>query len=411
MQLSSIYGRIEKRLRWPRACLGLGQVAALMLLASGCSSLQELEVVDWPTPEYPAFSEERILGHLRFLNGQEAGVGPGNAAGREMGTAYVAAQMSGLQPGLAGSYRIHREAAGGGVNVFGAAEEGVDFLVDVRSDTGEAIIRSLVYCPDGRGGGLEEVDAFIVPASRASDGLAQTLVSRGARVLILIGGLESEQEEGPVAGLLIVRLTVASAERLFGLETAFSSCEGWQLAEPIPLRVHGSGAHTRPATSVIGLLAGKDPGLAGELVLVCTEIDAQDGIGEGTAALIELAQRYRSFMTTELFPGRSLMFGVFYGSDQGHVGLGRYLDQPLWPLAETRAVLYIGMDPAEEPVIRRMLEARGLEVHIIATAQAAPAGGDEAAALRAGAREGLRLVRAAHARLSRLAVSSSGDRP
>ncbi len=400
-------------MRWPRACPGRSQVVALMLLALGCSSLQELEVVDWPTPDAPAFSEERILEHLRFLSGQGAGDNTADESGREMGTAYVAAQMRGLQPALAGSYRIHREGqpAGGGANVFGVAEEGVDFLVDARSDTGEAIIRSVVYCPDGRSSGLEQVDAIIVPDSRASDDLAQALESRGARAVIVVGALESGQEEGPVAGLLVVRLTSDAAEWLIGLDASSFSCEGWQLAEPVPLRVHGPGARLRPATSVIGLLAGKNPALAGELVLVCTEIDAPGGMGEGTAALIELAQRYRSFMTTELFPQRSLMFGVFYGSDRGHAGLRRYLDQPLWPLAGTRAVLYIGTDSSEEPVIRGMLEARGLEVHFLAFPQASPAEDGSAAVLGAAAQEGLRLVRAAHARLRRLAVSSSGDRP
>ena len=369
--------------------------------------------MDWPTPDAPSFSEERILGHLRFLNGQDVGLGTADGPGRETGAAYVAAQMRGLQPPLAGSHRIRVEGglAVGGASVFGGAEEGTGFVVDARSDSGAVLIRSVAHCPGVPEDGFGPVDAVLLPSARWADGAPEALAHRGTRALVLVGALEAEQEARTARGLLVVRLTSAGAEELFGVGAAPASCESWRLATPVPLRVRAPGAHERPVMSVLGLLAGKDPGLAEELVLICTEIDAQGSMGEGTAALIELAQRYRSFMTTELFPRRSLMFGVFYGYEERHAALRHYLDQPLWPLAATRAVLYIGADPAHEAEVRRTLEARGLKAYLIESGPAVPAGDGSAAALRAGAGEGLRLARAAHAELSRLAGASSGDRP
>jgi hypothetical protein len=112
--------------------------------------------------------------------------------------------------------------------------------------------------------------------------------------------------------------------------------------------------------NVVGVLEGRDPALAREAILVGAHYDhvgtggrfseAPEATGEthngaddnasGTAALIEIAgaaaasrSRYR----------RSIVFAAFAAEEIGLVGSRHYADQPVIPLADTRAMINLDM--------------------------------------------------------------------
>jgi hypothetical protein len=110
--------------------------------------------------------------------------------------------------------------------------------------------------------------------------------------------------------------------------------------------------------NVIGVLAGRDPVLRNEIVIVGAHYDhlgpgrfgALDGdsVGKvhngaddnasGASALIRIAQRLR-----QQPPGRTVVFISFSGEEEGSLGSDYYVKHPLYPLAETYAMVNLDM--------------------------------------------------------------------
>ena len=108
--------------------------------------------------------------------------------------------------------------------------------------------------------------------------------------------------------------------------------------------------------NVIGILPGKSK----EVVLLTSHYDHLPARGEhyypgandngsGTVAVMELA---RAFAASKKRPKRTLVFISFGAEEEGLLGSYYYVDHPLFPLADTKAVInldMIGRDEAHTP--------------------------------------------------------------
>ncbi|MGA7992502.1 MAG: M20/M25/M40 family metallo-hydrolase, partial [Thermoanaerobaculia bacterium] len=152
-------------------------------------------------------------------------------------------------------------------------------------------------------------------------------------------------------GLLLARVSPAvGAALLAGGASAASG--GVPRALPgvtVTLRTSG---HERAlvSRSVVGSLAGSDPKLASEAVVLGAHLDhlgVVDGVihpgaddnASGVAALLEIA---RVFAASGERPKRSLVFVFWTGEEEGKFGSGHWVRHPLWPLAKT--VVYLNLD-------------------------------------------------------------------
>ena len=106
---------------------------------------------------------------------------------------------------------------------------------------------------------------------------------------------------------------------------------------------------------MIGVLAGSDPKLRDEAVVLGAHLDhlgrsgdvvfpGADDDASGVSALLEVA---RAFADLESRPRRTLVFAFWTGEEDGKFGSGHYARHPLWPLART--VAYVNLDMIGHP--------------------------------------------------------------
>jgi hypothetical protein len=149
-----------------------------------------------------------------------------------------------------------------------------------------------------------------------------------------------------------------------------------RIRQTLIVRVVGDYQPRAGALNILGYVPGKHPLLSGDLVIVCADLDAIDGLGgvpaldtrhlgEGAAAVLELARLYGSFSKYWTFPDRSLLFSVWSGARNDHGGLRAYLQNPTWLLDRTRAVIYVGLDPRSEQPVRELLAEKGIPLHAL----------------------------------------------
>jgi hypothetical protein len=102
--------------------------------------------------------------------------------------------------------------------------------------------------------------------------------------------------------------------------------------------------------NVVGRLAGSDPKVADEAVVIGAHLDhlgvvdgaihpGADDNASGVAALIEIAKAAAS---AKVRPRRSLVFVFWTGEEEGKFGSAHWVRHPLWPLAKTAA--YVNLD-------------------------------------------------------------------
>ncbi len=110
----------------------------------------------------------------------------------------------------------------------------------------------------------------------------------------------------------------------------------------------------RPSWNVAGVLAGSDPKLSDETVIVCAHYDHlgdQDGKhyggandnGSGVAVLLEVARTLARDR-----PARTVLFLAFGSEEQLMLGSYHYVANPLRPLTTTRAVVNLDMVGRDE---------------------------------------------------------------
>jgi aminopeptidase YwaD len=109
-------------------------------------------------------------------------------------------------------------------------------------------------------------------------------------------------------------------------------------------------AADRTAVNVIGVLPGRDPGRAGEAVVVGAHYDHLGVVGgalhpgaddnaSGTAVVVGLARTFAAAAPLE----RTLVFALFGAEEIGLVGSGHYVRQPTTPIERTVAMLNFDM--------------------------------------------------------------------
>ncbi len=111
---------------------------------------------------------------------------------------------------------------------------------------------------------------------------------------------------------------------------------------------------------VLGYVAGQDPALFDELILVCTRL----GRPADVAALLALADQYAGFANFGSVPGRTILFAVFSRS-----GLSEYFRSPLWPVDRTRMVIYLGADSENREEVTLLVESARMKVRLIGPPQ------------------------------------------
>jgi len=137
----------------------------------------------------------------------------------------------------------------------------------------------------------------------------------------------------------------------------------------VTLRTNGK-ERTLVSRNVVGYLAGSDPKLASEAVVLGAHLDhlgVVDGVAHpgaddnasGVAALLEIA---RAFAASPERPKRTLVFAFWTGEEEGKFGSARWVRHPLWPLAKT--VVYLNLDMIGHPwtveEIRKLVADSGL---------------------------------------------------
>ncbi len=385
------------RLR-PSIWLLLGSlVLGGLALGAGCRSIAVPEAPPRSTPLRPLWSNESLREHLAFFNGSDVAGRATGTSGYATAAAYVAARMGefGLQPALAGNARVIYPTP---INEIRAATflavgsdtlsfyPGVDYLPDGRSDSGQVEISALVIDPGGLADAAPALpgSAVLLPAQKASTDYLQGLRDAGARVALLVGALAPRPATFPVRGLIVAQVLPETAMGLMRTTRANLNAQlrrteriVWRLPRAVRLRVETQALPGAGALNILGYTPGKHPARAEDLVIVCTDLDAVGTfagvptldtahLGVGAAALLEVAQQYAFFARFESLPERSVLFAVFSGARQGHAGLRAYLHHPLWALDHTRAVVYVGLDPTDEPAVRSLLAAYDLPLHAVA---------------------------------------------
>ena len=153
-------------------------------------------------------------------------------------------------------------------------------------------------------------------------------------------------------GLLLARVSSAVGAALLG-----ASGPGAPRALPgvtVTLRTSGK-ERAFVSRNVVGVLAGSDPKLAGEAIVLGAHLDhlgvvdgaihpGADDNASGVAALLEIA---RAFAASGVRPKRSLVFAFWTGEEEGKFGSAHWVRHPLWPLAKT--AVYLNLDMIGHP--------------------------------------------------------------
>ncbi len=357
-----------------------------LLAIAACTPAGSLSVSE-PAWRAVAGDSALLAEHIQVLNASE--VLPRLTGSLELAraAAYVADRLRslGVGPALGNQYQLGYTANVylplGAILKQGAAEDtttfflGLEFWPDGQSDTGRVTITTLTLCPSAKACPVAE--ALMAPFAQGTPAQLARWRAQGYRVVFRVGLLEPSLAERPLQGLLVVQLTPVAAARLLGwkadsLEAALAGEQPQRLALRYPVHVHVQGRReTVEALNVLGFIAGKDPVLRHELVIVAAELDGiglpgsrlvVDGrhMGEGVAALLELSRFYRALASYWPLPQRSLLFAVWSGARQGHQGLKAYLERPLWDLRATRTMLYLDPRPEDIPTLQHLAARYGL---------------------------------------------------
>lgn len=344
-----------------------------------------------PTSTSPVWSEADLDDHLEYLNSSEAGERTTGTSGYAQSAAYVAARMREfrLQPVVGEDYRVVYTTAlnyplSGALRAVDGADStlfypGIDFLPHGRSDSGYVAVGRLVVTEDTTGISSAprvpfgvvfrqgDVDASVLRAWRDA----------GAVLAIAVQPLTPRFYADRVIGLLAVQLTPGAAD---GLTTrrwsSIASGSSIELPRRIVAHVRSDFQQNAGAINLLGYVAGKHPVSAKDLVIVCADLDDISNyagveivdfqnFGTATAALLEVARNLGYVSRRWSHPERSVMLAVWSGSELGHQGLRHFLEHPNWPRHRISKVIYVGLAPEEEPVVRSILANYGISLHAI----------------------------------------------
>jgi hypothetical protein len=201
----------------------------------------------------------------------------------------------------------------------------------------------------------------------------ETAQASGAAAVLAVEGESFAQDlakEAPAASVFLpfdaegeapplARLSPAAARAVLGMAGLDAAAARSAKPRDLPgvtvtLRASGS-ERLAWSRNVIGLLAGSDPKLREEAVVIGAHMDhlgrtgdvvfpGADDNASGVSALIGIARAFAALPTR---PRRTVVFAFWTGEEEGKFGSGHYVRHPLWPLART--AVYINLDMIGHP--------------------------------------------------------------
>lgn len=430
-----------------RVLLGL---MGVLLAGIGCRALQVPEAPPPATPLAPRWPADEVLRHLELFNDDEDGRATGSE-GLERALAYVADRFREflLQPGAGGTYRqtfpvpLNRPD---GVTMTATGADTLDFIPgfdvmpDSRSDSGTVVLRRAVF---GATGAVPGPDALVLLDREAATPVRLRAIRReGGRAVLIVGDLHPALAPASVPGLLVAQATRRAAARLLGVPSRSLSMLV-ELPRPIvrtlprtlTLRINARSRTVVEGYNLLGFLAGRHPVHARELVVVSADLDDVGAVpgarvvdtrhlGQGAAALMELARAYSAFGDRLSFPDRSILFILFTGQGSGQAGLRAFLSQATWPRSAIHSWWYLAPDADTRQVLDTLRSRLPFPVHAVEAGEAdrlpaavllypedtdgadTPGPPDRATLLEAAATETLALLDAVHPKLIPVVVSA-----
>ncbi len=261
--------------------------------------------------------------------------------------------------------------------------------LDVRG----AIVLVLAGVPAGDSWRSAEMTARYTPSDPEERWDAKLEIARSLGVAAVLGieseGLASEdlsdarpqapfflphETRGSADAPLFVRVSTAVADAILGAGSAGSA----QVRQAKPGKVPDAVVTVRAtgkerlisSRNVIGVLAGSDPRLRDEAVVIGAHLDHLGKVGDkvypgadddasGVSALIEIAKALAALPAR---PGRTVVIAFWTGEEEGKLGSGFYVRHPLWPLARTAAYLNLDMigHPWSRDEIAKLIADAGL---------------------------------------------------
>jgi len=329
------------------------------------------------------FDTRRALAHIAVLSGPECGGREAGTAGAQLAAAYVAGRFAdlGLEP--LGDPLTGTETGAMGylqrfpishthlvtspslllLDVDGTPLHTFTYRTDFVESAGEGTVEGeLVWirASDLEGmhfGGAVALERDVRdPIARAIE-----LEERGAEGLLIATDREADDLRtspirsvlGSEVGIPVFEITETTLETLLkriGVE--HRSLEVTPPALPLGVRVRQALVHSPVTTTltanVLGLLPGRDPQLAGEVLIIGAHYDhigrSPDGLyfpganrnGSGVAGLLEMVQVWNS---TGYRPDRSVLFAAWSGEELDSAGVAHYLTQPAIPVSQTVGVI------------------------------------------------------------------------
>ena len=113
--------------------------------------------------------------------------------------------------------------------------------------------------------------------------------------------------------------------------------------------------------NIVAKIEGADPKLKEEAILISAHYDhdgadgervmnGADDNGSGTVGLLEIAEAYATAMSQNRRPKRTVIFAFWGSEERGLLGSWAWVQNPLWPLEKTVAVLNMDMIGRNEEV-------------------------------------------------------------
>ena len=346
-------------------------------------------VPDGVIPLAQQFDAGRALAHVATLASPEFGGREAGAPGADLAAAYVAQQFAalGLQP--LGDPLTGTEASPAGylqrfpisythliqvptltlLGDDGAVLQDLAYRQDFVESAGEGAVRGdLVWVHTQDLEGLRFGGAVVLERDVDDPFVrARELQEHGAGGLIVATERTAEQLQAsharPTSGAadtipvfeisevafqtLLERLGLQYRDLSFAPPALVLNAQVQQTLVRLPLT-------TTLTANVLGLLPGRDPDLADELLIVGAHYDHAGGLPDGTAdvpvryfpganrnasgvgALLELA---RVWQAANYRPARSVLFAAWGAEELGSAGVAHYVAQPSVPLTQTVAVI------------------------------------------------------------------------
>lgn len=375
-----------------------------MLILGGCGFFLAPPQPDLPSPGHPVWETREVREHISFLSSSGVAQRAIGTPAMEQAAEYVAARMRGyeLQPPIE-THRIAYDARAHRITAAEFRAVGADsiqlqishdFWPDGRSDSGRVHITELHLAPETEATPItttrQGMPAIMIDGAHARRSRLDSLASAGFRAAFIVQTPAPVATVEPVSGLVVAQITPATGAWLLGLtRPGFDIL--WQDPGPtvrsitrrIDLRIETTTHSDITGANVFGLLAGREPQLMRDLVVVAANLDAAGTtagervtdygqVGTGLSAMLEIARNEQRVARRFTHPMRTVMFAAFSGNRTGHQGLRHFVERPVWEQGRIRTIIYLGLSEDDEAVVRSIVEPHGIELVVVRSALTLP---------------------------------------